>query len=277
MHTSTPDISVSPFSTKNNTKPIKPTQNTNTLYQHQPNLAAPMTSTYTAFLLNTQQLNTSHNLSIEIHPHICQLDTETAVPLIDDTAITSVMQIHTRSAPYPITITISINNTLPIHHINMKQKRPRPSLMKQPAQPLPMPIHTQTTSYQSSSIIFFLIHINTETDRPRPIYWWHTTSHSPTNSCSNSLITNILSLYPYSLRINLEITTTRLFFMTQPSLSLTIHIRTTSIHYISNEYTLLLPPLSLCTLIFTSLPLQLPCAPSLLLYRYIHLHLFLKL
>ena len=135
MHTSTPDISVSPFSTKNNTKPIKPTQNTNTLYQHQPNLAAPMTSTYTAFLLNTQQLNTSHNLSIEIHPHICQLDTETAVPLIDDTAITSVMQIHTRSAPYPITITISINNTLPVH-ISTKQKRPSLLLMKQPSQSL---------------------------------------------------------------------------------------------------------------------------------------------
>ena len=50
MHTLAPYITVSPFSTKTNTKPIQPTQNSNTLYQHQPNLATPMISTYTTFL-----------------------------------------------------------------------------------------------------------------------------------------------------------------------------------------------------------------------------------
>ena len=86
-------------SPKTDTKPIQPTQNSHTLYQHQPNLATPMTmtSTYTTFLNHSASTLISwlhhhhqrrfvrhHNMPrcwldpSKIHPHTCQPDTETA-------------------------------------------------------------------------------------------------------------------------------------------------------------------------------------------------------
>ena len=149
MHTSAPDISASPFSTKPDTKPIQPTQNSNTLYQHQPNLATPMTmtSTYTTFLKHS-----ASTLSSWLHHHHprrfirhnnmprCWIHpiTITISPYMSTghRNCRATYWWHSHHISHANTYSIctishshSINNTLPVY-INMKQQRPRPLLMK---------------------------------------------------------------------------------------------------------------------------------------------------
>ena len=126
------------------------------------------------------------------------------------------MQIHTQSAPCPITN--SINNTLPVH-INTKQKRPRPLLMKQPAQPLCQFILKLHHINLPPSTSFSYISTQTQIGHVH-LLMTHNLTLPYQFLLKLTIITNILSIYPYSICINIEITTTRPFFMTQPSPSL---------------------------------------------------------
>jgi hypothetical protein len=160
----------------------------------------------------------SHKPSPSMYtPHTCQQDTEFVTPLIDATAIHQSCKTHTQFTPYPITI--SINNTLPIH-INTKQKRPSLLLMKQPSQSL----------FQFILKLFISIFLHQHLSLTQTQSGHIQPSLSPSNSYTNSLI-----FYEGTCQhINHNHPS---IFMTQPSLSLPIHIQTTSIHHISNQYT----------------------------------------